>query len=338
MLRRTAAAVALALLTAACGGDAGGSGGDGLVVYSGRGEAMVRPLIERFERESGVDVEVRYAGTAELAAQLLEEGGNRKADVFLSQDAGALGALQQAGVLVPLPADVVDQVPDRYRADDGTWVATSGRARVIAYNPALVERSQLPRSTAELTDPKWKGKVGFPPTNASFQAFVTAMRVTRGDAETRAWLEGMKANGRTYENNLQTLDAVESGEIQLGLVNHYYLHERIAERGEANVKARNHFLGNRDPGALVNVAGVGIVKGTDKAAEAERFVRFLLSEPAQKHFSDVLKEYPMASHGDRVVIPSGLPPLADIQGPDIDLSQLAPLKETLAMLSEVGLT
>ncbi len=338
MLRRAAArAAALVLLAAtACGGGGGESGGDKLVVYSGRGEALVKPLIDRFAKDTGIEVEVRYAGTAELAAQLLEEGGNRKADVFFSQDAGALGALQDADVLVQLPEDVLDRVATRYQSKRGVWVATSGRARVIAYDTRKLTESEVPDSVFDVTAPKWKGQVAIAPPNASFQAFVTAMRVTQGDARTKEWLLALKANGvQTYENNVQILDAIDNGQVTLGLVNHYYLYERIKERGAAAVKVRNHFLGGGDPGALVNVAGVGVVKGTDRQGDAETFARYLLSDPAQRFFVDELGEYPVAG---ATPPPGDAPPLDRIQGPAIDLADLAPLQETLALLNEVGLT
>lgn len=335
MLRRAASAVALLLLTSACAFGIG-SGGDGLVVYSGRSESLVKPLLKAFEKSTGIELEVRYAGTSELAAQLLEEGGNRKADVFFAQDAGALGALQAEGILAPLPQDIVAMVPAKYRSSAGDWVGTSGRARVVAYNPDKVAAADLPKSVFELTDPKWKGRIGIAPANASFHAFVTGMRVAAGDARTKTWLEGLKANEpKEYDNNIRAVEAVDTGEVDVALVNHYYLYERIAEKGAANVKVKNHFLGNGDPGALVNVAGIGLVKGTQRQADAERLARYLLGAEGQKFFAEETFEYPLTPAAPA---PAGLPPLDSIQGPKIDLAALAPLKETLAMLTEVGLT
>lgn len=334
MLRRTVAVLGAALLALPACGLVSGSSGDELVVYSGRAENLIKPLLEKFEA-TGVDVEVRYGGSAELAAQILEEGGNRKADVFLSQDAGALGALTKEGVLEPLPQAELAKVDTRYRADDGTWVGVSGRARALVYNPDQLAEKDLPTSVFELTDPKWQGRIAYAPTNASFQAFVTAMRVTQGEAKTREWLTGLKKNGKPYENNILIRDAVDRGEIAAGLVNHYYLYEKIAEVGAANVKAKNYFFGNGDPGALVNVSGVGIVKGTKHRADAERFVSFMLSADAQRYYADETKEYPVTAG---VQPPAGLPPLSSIDGPDIDLSDLASLKETLDLLADVGLT
>jgi len=334
LLAALAALAAVALLGTACGNGDGGSG-DKLVVYSGRAENLIKPLLEQFEKATGIDLEVRYGGSAELAAQILEEGGNRRADVFLSQDAGALGALAREGVLDQVPQAELDKVAARFRAKDGTWVGVSGRARVFIYNPDLVPQAELPESVFDLTGPKWAGRLGIAPPNASFQSFVTAMRVTQGDARTKTWLEGIHRNAKSFENNIQIRDAVDRGEIAGGLVNHYYLYEKIAEVGADKVKARHHFFGHGDPGALVNVSGAGIVQGTQRRAQAERFVSFMLSEQAQRYYSEETKEYPLTAG---VQAQAGLPPLDSIDGPDIDLADLASLKETLDMLAEVGLT
>jgi iron(III) transport system substrate-binding protein len=316
---------------------AGGStqeGGAALVVYSGRNEALVGPILQDLEKVTGLEVEVRYGDSAELAAQILEEGDRTKADVFFSQDAGALGALAKAGRLDAMPRAILDRVPARYRAKDGTWVGVSGRVRVIAYDPQQV--AQVPQSVFELTDPKWKGKVGYAPTNASFQAFVTAMRVASGEERAKQWLQDMKANDiRPYEKNTDVLNAVDRGEVALGLINHYYWFEKVAELGQDKVRARIGFLRNGDPGALVNVAGVGVLEGSDRAKAADKAVDYLLGPQAQKYFADETKEYPLVAG---VPTAEGLPPFDPLQGPDMDLSELDSLDKTLALLQEVGLT
>ena len=335
MPRRMLAALGAAVLLAVTGCSIGsGSGGDTLVVYSGRAENLIKPLLEKFEA-TGTKIEVRYGGSAELAAQILEEGANRKADVFLSQDAGALGALAKEGVLDTIPQADQDKVDEKYRAADGSWVGVSGRARVFIYDPRVLKATDLPKSVFDLTGPEWAGRVGIPPTNASFQAFVTAMRIEHGDAKTREWLTGIKKNAKVYENNIQIRDAVDSGELVAGLVNHYYLYEKIAEVGADKVHAKHHFFADGDPGALVNVSGVGIVKGTSRRAAAERFVSYMLGDEAQRYYANETKEYPLV---DGVEPEAGLPPLDSIDGPAIDLGELASLKETLDLLAEVGLT
>jgi iron(III) transport system substrate-binding protein len=325
------ASAALVLpLAAACG-----FGSDaGLVIYSGRNEGLVKPILEKLEKHLGTDVEVRYGTSAELSAQLLEEGGKTKADLFLSQDAGALGALAGKGHLDRLPQPTLDKVDAKFRGGAGDWVGVSGRVRVLAYHPATVPTP--PNSVRDLVKPEWKGKIGYAPTNASFQAFVTGMRVLDGDAATRTWLKGLKANGvKAYDNNIAVLDAVDKGEVGLGLINHYYWYERTAEKGEAKVTAKLHYLPGADPGALINVAGVGVLKGAKHHATALKAVDYLLAKEAQTYFSDKTKEYPLAS-GVTSTVP-GLPPLDSLKSPEIDLGRLESLEQTLAMLREAGM-
>lgn len=330
-----ATSLAAGLLTA-CGGSDGNGGGDRLVVYSGRNENLVAPLIEKFRQASGLAVDVRYGDSAELAAQLLEEGERTPADVFLSQDAGALGAVSDEGLFIELPASTLDRVPPRFRADDGRWVGVSGRSRVVVYDPREVSRSDLPDSVFDLTDPAWRGQLGIAPTNASFQAFVTAMRVLAGEDAARAWLDGIKANDvKIYPNNVEILNAVDRGEIELGLINHYYWHERVKEVGIDGVSARLRYLRGDDPGALVNVAGAGVIAGTDHATSAQQFVDYLLGTEAQTYFAQATFEYPLV---EGVPPAEGLTEIDTLAGPDLDLSDLHDLKGTLELLADVGLT
>ncbi len=190
-----------------------------LVVYSGRAERLVKPLLDNFTFETGIELEVRYADSSQLAATLIEEGDRTKADVFFSQDAGALGALSKRKQLAALPASVLSKVPKDYQADNGDWVGVSGRARVFVYDPRQVPKA--PERSDELLDAKWKGKLGYVPTNASWHSFVTGLRKSRGEAGAKTWLQGFKANNpRSYAGNAVVVQAVEKGEIALGLVNH----------------------------------------------------------------------------------------------------------------------
>lgn len=311
--------------------------GDGgaLVVYSGRSENLVGPLIERFEAESGIAVEVRYAGTAELAATLLEEGDDTPADVFFGQDAGALGLLAAEGRFAELGDDVLERVDPRFRSPAGVWVGASGRARVLVYNSDEVTEGELPESVLSLTEEAWAGRVGWAPENASFQTFVTALRLLEGEEAARGWLEGMLANDvQNYgDSNSAIVRAVGDGEIAVGLVNHYYLYAVKEEEGEEYPIA-NHFFAAGDPGSLVNVAGVGIVAGAANADQAARFVEFLVGDEAQAYFAEETSEYPLA--GDAPAA-ADLPALDELGGPEIDLSDLSDLRGTLALLAEVGI-
>jgi iron(III) transport system substrate-binding protein len=314
-------------------GDVTGEGGE-LVIYSGRTENLVAPLIEDFEQETGINVEVRYGGTAEMAATILEEGDNSPADVFFAQDAGSLGALALAGRLEKLPDEILNKVDARYRSPNGEWVGASGRARVLVYNTDLLQESDLPASVFGLTDPKWAGQVGWAPTNGSFQAFVSAMRKLNGDDATRQWLEDMIANGvQSYDNNVAIVEAVGKGEIQLGLANHYYLYRFLDEQGES-FPARNYYFPDGGADALVNVAGAGVVNTTNQEELAVRFIDFLLSGEAQQFFADETVEYPLVT-ADVKVNPL-LKPLSELNPPQIDLGDLSDLQGTLEMLQDVG--
>ncbi|MEV4918448.1 iron ABC transporter substrate-binding protein [Streptomyces tirandamycinicus] len=333
LARALAALAATALFLPAVAGCSGEPAG--LVIYSGRNENLVAPLIEKLEEHLGTTVDVRYGGSAELSAQLLEEGDETEAGLFLSQDAGALGALSKEGRLAPLPPATLDKVAPNYRSSAGDWVGVSGRVRVIAYNSEKV--TAPPASVHDLVKPEWKGKIGYAPANASFQAFVTGMRVLEGDEATRTWLKGLKANSpKAYDSNLNVLDAVDSGEVSLGLLNHYYWYEKAAEKGADKLRAKVHYLPNGDPGGLVNVAGVGLLKGADKqqSAYAQKAADFLLSAESQRYFAEETKEYPLAAGVEQA---EGVPPLDSLQPPQIDLGRLDSLKATLAMLQDVGM-
>jgi len=321
----TVAAVALS----ACGG---GDDAD-LTIYSGRNEELVGDLIARFERESDLKVDVRYGDSAELAATIAEEGKNSPADVFFSQDAGALGAVEDT--LSPVPRPVLDAVPDRFRDPRGRWAGVSGRARVIAYNTDELDENEVPDSVFDLTEERWRGRVGIPPPNASFQAFISAMRLEVGEDRTRKWLEDMRDNeAQLYDNNIQTVEAIGRGEIDVGLVNHYYLYE--LKREDPDLAVANHFPRRGDPGSLVNAAGVGILESTDGRENAERFARFLVSEAAQEYFAERTFEYPLV---EGVQPPAGLPALDGLTGPQVELGRLGgQLRSTLKLLDAVGFT
>ena len=337
-LLKASCAAALMLLIG-CGGDDGesedaaSSAVDTITVYSGRSEALVGDLIERFTEDTGIEVEFRGGDSGELAAQLITEGDASPADVFFSQDGGALGALAKAGLLTELDEEVVAAVPAQFRATDDTWVGTSGRSRVVLFNSELVQ--DPPTSIDAVLDERYRGKIGFAPSNASFQSFVTGLRVLRGEDGAREWLERFAAlEPEAYENNVAVRDAVDAGEVELGLVNHYYLYEKIAEVGAEKVKAENQFLKGGDPGALINVAGAGVLRSSDNQAAAARFVAYLVGAEAQEYFANTTFEYPLASG---VPASAQLPPLSELDPPKVDLAQLDSIEATQEMLAEAGL-
>ena len=322
-------AIALAALLSGCGG----SSDDPLTIYSGREEELVEPLLEQFTDETGIEVEVRYGDSAELAATIAEEGENSPADVFFAQDPGSLGSVDAQ--LAELPMETLERVDAGFRDADGRWVGTSGRSRVIAYNTDELSEADVPDSVFDLTDPVWKGRIGIAPTNASFQAFVTAMRLSEGDDVTRKWLVDLQENDpKEYEKNTPIVEAVAAGEVDLGLVNHYYLY--LVQEEQPDAPIANHFLEAGDPGALVSVAGAGILASSDQTDDAERFVEFLLSDEGQRFYVDEAEEaeYPLVAGIDPK---PGLPPIQELAGPDVELTAFgAELERTLEMLRETG--
>jgi iron(III) transport system substrate-binding protein len=305
-----------------------------LTIYSGRNENLVGPFIEAFTAATGIDAAVRYAGTGELAITILEEGDASPADLFFAQDAGALGLLQDAGRFAKLPEDLLSTVDTRFRSDAGMWTGASARARVLVYNTDALAEDEVPVTVDALLDPAWSGKIGWAPTNASFQTFVTALRVLEGDDAARAWLEGMVANGVVpFEGNTDIVMAVGNGELDLGLVNHYYLYAVKREEGDSFPVA-NRYLDAADPGALVNIAGVGILGSSAHQEQAVAFVEYLQSEEGQTYFATETSEYPVVSE---VASPADLPSLAEVGSPEIDLTELADLEGTVAMLTELGI-
>lgn len=304
-------------------------------LYAGRDQELIDPLIEQFEEETGISVDVRYAGSTELAALLLEEGDATPAHVFLSQDAGALGAISKADMFTTLPEAVTETVPAGFTSTDGSWVGVTGRARVVVYDSEQLSADEVPATAAELTDEQWASSVGIAPTNASFQSFVTALRVLEGEDVAREWLEGIEANdAQIYAKNGAILEAANAGEVKLGLINHYYWYRMASEVGAENMRAQLAFPEQGDAGSIVNVTGAGLLSGAAEDADALEFIEYLVSESAQQYFVDNTFEYPLI---DGVTAPEGLPALDTLTNPELDLSDLDSLGETTDLLVEVGL-
>lgn len=301
---------------------------ESLTLYSGRNEALVQPLLDDFTEVTGIKVDVRYAGTAELAAQLLEES-NSPADIYIGQDGGALGALAKAGIFAELPEALLTRVPDQFRDPEGQWIGLSGRARVMVFDPTKV--AAVPNSVLDLADESWRGRIAIAPNNGSFQSFVTAMRMVEGDRVSSDWLAAMKENAVLYAKNGDILEAVESGQVDAGLINHYYWYARGIEEGFENLSSQIGFFQAQDVGNFINVAGLGVLN-TD--ANTLSLVEYLLSDSAQSYFATETREYPLVS---TVSAADDLTPLADIPAPDIDLGDIHQLDITLELIREAGL-
>jgi iron(III) transport system substrate-binding protein len=322
------ATVALIAALSACD-----SGRDPLVIYSGRDEALIGPLLEEFSETNDIAIDVRYGETPDLALLIAEEGENTPADVFLSQSPGAVGFLANEGLLGELTDEELSAVDARFESDDGRWVGLSARQRVLVYNEDLVDEADLPDSVLDLTDESFAGDVALAPTNGSFQDFVTAMRQIEGEDVTAQWLSDMESNGSpTYADNASIVDAVARGEVPMGLVNHYYNYRKLEEDPDA--PSRNYVFPGGDVGSLLIASTGSIVVDTDKQDEATAFIDFLLSDDAQQFYSDETFEYPLT---EGVEPPPDLPPLESLETPAIDLNDLGSLLETARLIEESGL-
>lgn len=319
---------AVTLFLAACGN---GSDSEGpLILYSGRSEELVQPLIDDFIEKTGIEVEVRYGDSTELAALLLQEGEGTDADVFFAQDPASLGSV--ADMMTELPGDILDLVDTPFADRSGRWVGTSGRVRTVVYDTR--ENLELPQTIDDVVEPAWAGQLGVAPTNGSFLAFVSAMILERGEAGTLSWLQALAANGPVdFPSNSPIVAAVDAGEVDGGLVNHYYLFRLRAEGGGEN--AENWFIPAGDVGSLVMPAGAGILAESDKPDAAREFVGFLLTPEAQEYFATETFEFPLI---DGVEPAEGLPAVSEINAPDIDLSELADvLDDATRLVAEAGL-
>ena len=302
---------------------------ESLTLYSGRKETLVQPLLDQFTEDTGIEVEVRYAGTSETAALILEEGDNTQADVFFGVGGAALGALSRGGAFVEIDQQILNLVPAKFRSVNNDWVGTSGRARIMVYNKENVNR--IPTSVMELAGNEWKDRIAIAPSYGSFQAFVTAMRVIEGDDATLEWLKAMSENALIFNKDEEVMEAVESGTADAGLVNHYYFYRRGVEDGFENLVSDAAFFGSNDVGNLVNVAGVGML---NDSAEAKAFVEYLLSDKGQQYFSDETMEYPLTGS----VQPSEkLIPLDQVPTAELDLNDIDQLDRTLELMREAGL-
>jgi iron(III) transport system substrate-binding protein len=329
----------IVVLLMACGGSAAttvpatSAAEDGTVVlYSGRTEELVGPLLSRFEEATGIDADVRYGSSPEMAATILTEGADSPADLFYSQDPASLGSV--ADLMEPLPSSILGLIPDRFSDPEGRWVGVTARSRVLAFNPELVAEADLPASYRELTEPEWSGRFGIAPTNGSFVTFISAMILLEGEEATGSWLEGIAANDPvTFDGNSPIAAAVDAGDLELGLINHYYLRELAAEQG--SITAQNHFFSEPDAGSLVMPSGIGMLSTASNPEGAEALIEFLLSAESQAYFAETNFEYPVIADAPA---PEGLPAIDTLVSPVLSSAELAGvLDQATDLIAAAGL-
>jgi iron(III) transport system substrate-binding protein len=319
--RRTALIGLLAALLcspalAACGG---GDDAD-LVVYNAQHEELIDQVAKAFEKKTGMKVELRNNDDLSLANQLVAEGKASPADVFLTENSPAMSLVQSKGLLAKLDQKTLDNIPAQYRPTDGTWTGFAARSTVLVYNTKEVTPSQLPRSIMDLAEPQWKGKVSFSPTGADFQAIVSAVLHLEGEAKTKEWLAGLKRNGEVYDGNNVVLQSVNKGDVETGIIYHYYWYRDQEESGENSNDSKLYFFGDKDPGAFVSVSGAGVLKNAKHPKAAQEFVNYLTSKEGQQVIADSYAlEYTL---NPQVDLGRGVKGLADLSPPDVDVSDL----------------
>lgn len=345
----TCSCLLLALLLIGCGQQSADD--EPLVVYSGRSQALVDELVQQFNEETGLTAEVRYGRDAQLLATIQEEGAQSPADVFWANTTGALGAAINADLLVQLPDSILDR-PAAFVPSGGRWTPVTTRFRVLAYNSDAVDRDDLPKSVMDLPElEQHAGRIGWTPTYSSFQDFVTAMRIEHGREAARTWLEDMQAlDPNAYTSNTPMIRALQAGEIDIALTNHYYVlrlkyggpegeyesHEHKPVEPAPDAPVEMYHFGSGDVGDLALVTGAGILSSSNQKDKAARFLQFLLSPTAQSFAAKSVHEYPVTRG---VEMPPYMMPADSALSisPSIDFEQLRQFDETLALMREVGL-
>jgi iron(III) transport system substrate-binding protein len=335
------ATLTVTALLAGCGSsdDSGSSGGASsdsgpLTLYNAQHDDLITAMVDGFTQQTGIEVELRSGDDAELANQIVAEGEASPADVFVTENSPSIDLVSEAGLLAPVEESTLAQVPSRYSPADGSWVGFAARSTVFAYNSGKLTEAQLPASLLDLADPAWKGRFGIAPGGADFQAIVSAVLALRGEDATRTWLAGLKENAQVYQGNTAVMTAVNQGELEAGVIYHYYWYKDRAEAGDNSSNVELHYFGNQDPGAFVSVSGAGVIASSDQPGEAQQLVAYLTSADGQRRSAEsTALEYAV---GNDVPSDEALPPLEGLQAPEVDPGTLNGPKVT-ELMQEAGL-
>jgi iron(III) transport system substrate-binding protein len=291
-----------------------------LLIYNAQHESLTKEWIDAFTKETGIKVTYRQGGDTEFGNQLVAEGDKSPADVFLTENSPAMAAVERAGLFADLDADTINQVPAQYRPSTGKWTGVAARSTVFVYNKAKLQPDQLPKSMLDLQAPEWKGRWGGAPAKADFQAIVSALLQLKGELATAQWLAGMKTNAVIYNDNIATMKAVNAGEVDGGIIYHYYWFRDQANTKEGSGNTALHYFKNEDPGAFVSLSGGGVLKSSKKQQQAQQFIKFVTGKAGQEVLGKGTSfEYPVASG---VPANPALPPLDTLQAPAVDPSTL----------------
>jgi len=340
--RRSVAAAALVaslLAVSACGSSSGNSGqsgaaGDGITVYNAQHEALTKEWADAFTKQTGIKVTLRSGDDSELSNQLVQEGKNSPADVFLTENSPAMTQVENAGLFTDVDKATLDQVPADYRPSTGKWTGIAARSTVFAYNKNKLNADQLPKSIMDLANSSWKGRWGASPSGADFQAIVSAMLELKGQDATLSWLKSMKDNSKAYKGNSTAMKAVNAGEIDGAIIYHYYYFGDQAKTGENSNNVALEYFKNQDPGAFVSLSGGGVLASSKHQQQAQEFLKFITGKAGQQILQNGTSfEYPVASD---VPANDKLVPLTQLDAPKIDPAKLNSKKVT-DLMTQAGL-
>ncbi|WJI73179.1 iron ABC transporter substrate-binding protein [Mesorhizobium sp. C395A] len=298
----------------------------GIIVYNAQHESLAKEWVEGFTKETGIKVTLRNGGDSDFSNQIVAEGASSPADVFLTENSPAMTLVEAAGLFAPVDADTLAQVPAEFQPSSGKWVDVAARSTVFAYNKTKLTAEKLPKSMLDLADPAWKGRWAASPSGADFQAIVSALLELKGEAATADWLKAMKENFTAYKGNGTVMKAVNAGEIEGGIIYHYYYFGDQAKTGENSKNVELHYFKNQDPGAFVSISGGGVLASSKHPKEAQAFLKWVTGKGGQ----DVLKtgtSFEYAIGKDARSNPK-LVPLADLQAPKVDPATLNSKKVT----------
>lgn len=307
---------------------------EGIVVYNAQHENLVQSWVDGFTKETGIKVTLRNGGDSELGNQLVQEGSKSPADVFLTENSPAMVLVDNAKLFAPLDKSTLEQVSPAYRPEHGRWIGIAARSTVFVYNPAKLSEAQLPKSLMDLAKPEWKGRWAASPSGADFQAIVSAVLALKGEKATLEWLKAMKTNFVAYKGNSTVMKAVNAGQIDGGVIYHYYRFVDQAKTGENSKNTEIHYFKHQDPGAFVSISGGGVLASSKHQQQAQAFMKWITGKSGQ----DTLRTNDAFEYAVGVNAASNpkLLPLKDLDAPKVEASSLNS-KKVIDLMTEAGL-
>jgi iron(III) transport system substrate-binding protein len=315
---------------------AGAAEPEHLTLYGAQHPQMLDILVQGFKAETGITIDVRSGDAPEIANQIETEGASSPADIYITENSPELLLLEEKGLLSPVAVTTLAQVPAQYSSPSGAWVGILARENVLQFNTSMIKEAVLPTSLLDLAKPEWKGKVAIAPTDADFMPIISAVEALKGKDAALAWLKGLKDNAQVYDDDEGVVAAVDRGTAAVGVINSYYWYRFRTETGADKIRSGIHHFSGADAGGLINVSGAAVLKSSKHQDEAQKFLAYIVSKPAQEALakSDIVYEYPLVAG---VAANPALKPFSELQPPSLSITQLGDDREPAQMLRDAGL-